>query len=48
MDIYSTPGAEEQVRKWNRGRLITPTFDIDSVVVSDFDREALERILKFS
>ena len=48
VDIYSTPGAEEQVRKWNHGRLITPTFDINSVVVSDFDREALERTLKLT
>lgn len=48
VDIYTTPGAEEQVRKWNRGKLITPTFDIDSVIVSDFDQPALEKALQLS
>jgi glutaredoxin len=48
VDIYSTPGAEEQVRKLNRGKLITPTFDIDSVIVSDFDQASLARVLKLN
>jgi glutaredoxin len=46
VDIYSTDGAEEQVRKWNHGHLITPTFDIDSVIISDFDQDALRKALK--
>ena len=48
VDIYTTEGAEEQVRKWNRGHLITPTFDIDSVIISDFDQEALRKTLKLA
>jgi glutaredoxin len=48
VDIYSTPGAEEQVRKLNQGKLITPTFDIDSVIVSDFDQASLARVLKLN
>jgi glutaredoxin len=46
VDIYSTPGAEEQVRGWNQGKLITPTFDIDGRIVSDFDEPALRKALK--
>ena len=46
VDIYSTPGAEEQVREWNQGKLITPTFDIDGWIVSDFDEPALRKALK--
>ncbi len=46
VDIYSTPGAEDQVRKLNQGRLITPTFDIDGRIVSDFDEPALRKALK--
>jgi glutaredoxin len=46
VDIYSTPGAEEQVRKWNQGKLITPTFDIDGVTISDFDKLEIMNALK--
>jgi hypothetical protein len=46
VDIDSTPGAEEQVRDWNQGKLITPTFDIDGRIVSDFDEPVLRKALK--
>jgi hypothetical protein len=46
VDIYSTPGAEEQVRKWNQGKLITPTFDIDGVTISDFDKLEIMNALR--
>lgn len=39
VDIYSTPGAEEQVRAWNHGKLITPAFDLDGTILSDFKEE---------
>lgn len=46
VDIYTTPGAADQVRKWNKGALITPTFDIDGVIVSDFKEARLAEVLK--
>lgn len=46
VDIYTTPGAEEKVRSWNRGYLVTPTFDIDGTIVSDFQEDELGRIIK--
>jgi len=45
VDIYSTPGAEDQVRAWCNGNLVTPTFDIDGEIVIDFDRMRLSQIL---
>ena len=46
VDIYDTPGAEDQVRAWCEGKLITPTFDIDGEIVKDFDRMRLSQILR--
>ncbi len=46
VDIYSTQGAEEQVRQWNKGYMVTPTFDIDGTIVSDFQEEELRKVLK--
>ncbi len=46
VDIYDTPGAEEQVRAWCKGKLITPTFDIDGEIVIDFDRMRLCELLR--
>jgi glutaredoxin len=48
VDIYSTPGAEEQVRKWNDGHLVTPTFEIEGKIISEFDQVELRKILKLA
>lgn len=45
VDIYSVPGASEQVREWTGDLLITPTFDIDGTIVVDFDPARLEQVL---
>ena len=46
VDIYSTTGAEDQVRAWNDGYLVTPTFDIDGTIIRDFQEDELKRVLK--
>ncbi len=46
VDVMSTVGADDQVRLWNGGDLITPTFDIDGEIVSDFDITRLQQVLK--
>ncbi len=45
VDLYGTPGALEQARKWGDGKLITPTFDIDGTIILDFDEDRLNQIL---
>lgn len=45
VDVYGVPGAGEQVRTWCEGKLITPTFDIDGVVVKNFDEKRLAEVL---
>jgi glutaredoxin len=45
VDVWTTPGAMEQVRKWTNGKLITPTFDIDGKLVFDFEPEQLSELL---
>ncbi len=46
VDVWTTPGAMEQVRKWANGKLITPTFDIDGKRVFDFNPEQLIKLLE--
>jgi glutaredoxin len=46
VDLYGTPGALEQARKWGDGKLITPTFDIDGTIILDFDEHRLREVLK--
>jgi glutaredoxin len=46
VDIYSTPGAAEQVKKWANGNLTTPTFDIDGTIMVDYDEAKLADLLK--
>jgi peroxiredoxin (alkyl hydroperoxide reductase subunit C) len=46
VDINSTPGASDQVKKWANGNLTTPTFDIDGTIVVDFDEKKLAEVLK--
>jgi glutaredoxin len=42
VDIYATPGALQQVRKWGGGRLVTPTFDINGTILLDFDEDRVK------
>lgn len=46
VDIYATPGAPEQVKKWANGNLTTPTFEIDGTILVDFDPAKLADVLK--
>lgn len=45
VDVMSTIGADDQVRKWTGGDLVTPTFDIDGEIVIDFDETKLKKVL---
>jgi glutaredoxin len=45
LDIYNTPGAEAQVRKWCGGSIVTPTFSINGTIVVDFDPEKIKLAL---
>ena len=45
VDLYGTPGALDQVRKWGDGKLITPTFEIDGTIILDFDEDRLRQVL---
>lgn len=45
VDIYATPGALDQARKWGQGHLSTPTFDINGTILLDFDEETLNKAL---
>jgi glutaredoxin len=46
VDIFTTPGAERQVRTWTGGALITPTFNIDGQIIIDFDLPKLKAVIK--
>jgi glutaredoxin len=41
INVRATPGAEERVREWTGGHLISPVFDIDGRIVIDFHRAEL-------
>lgn len=45
VDISKTPGAAQQVEAWANGNQTTPTFDIDGVIVVDFDEARLREVL---
>ncbi len=45
VDIPSTPGAAERVREWANGYMVTPTIDVDGVIILDFDEEKLSEVL---
>jgi len=45
VDITKTPGAAERVKSWADGNRTTPTFDIDDLIVVDWDEEALKEAL---
>ena len=46
VDIYNIEGAVKQVRQWNNGLIITPTFEIDGKIISDYDEPKLREVLK--
>ncbi len=46
VDVTTFPGAAEQVRKWAKGNLTTPTFDIDGNILVNFDAAKLAAVLK--
>lgn len=45
INIRTTPGAEDKVRAWTSGPVISPVFDIDGQIVVDFKRGELIKIL---
>ena len=45
INIRTTPGAEDKVRAWTGGPIISPVFDIDGEIVIDFRRGELIKIL---
>jgi glutaredoxin len=48
VDVRATPGAEDKVRQWTGGPLISPVFDIDGTIVVDFHRPELAKALGLS
>lgn len=45
VDITTTPGAAEQVEAWSGGFQTTPTFDIDGVIIVDWQIERVKEVL---
>ena len=45
VDVMSRPGADKQVRAWNQGNLVTPTFDINGQIMTGFDQAKFNQIL---
>lgn len=45
IDVEKTPGAVEKLVEWSGGYRTVPTFDINGVIVVDFDRAKLDRVL---
>jgi glutaredoxin len=46
VDIDVNPAAADQVKKWNDGKRISPTFDIGGVIIANFDESKLANALK--
>lgn len=46
VDITSVPAAAEQVKKWANGNRTTPTFDIDGVILVDWNEAKLREVLR--
>lgn len=46
VDIDTNPSASEQVKKWNNGKRVMPTFDINGVIIPNFDEPKLSDVLK--
>ena len=45
INVRATPGAEDRVRAWTGGPIISPVFDIDGRIVIDFKRDELREAL---
>jgi alkyl hydroperoxide reductase subunit AhpC/glutaredoxin len=45
INIRATPGAEDKVRAWTGGPIVSPVFDIDGHIVIDFKRAELIKVL---
>jgi glutaredoxin len=45
VNVRATPEAEERVRQWTGGPIISPVFDIDGTIVIDFKRNELVKAL---
>jgi glutaredoxin len=45
INIRTTPGAEDKVRAWTGGHIVSPVFDIDGRIVIDFKRAELMEAL---
>jgi glutaredoxin len=45
VDVNTTPGASEQVKKWADGNRTTPTFNIDGTVLVDWNEVKLRQLL---
>ena len=46
VDIDTDPAASDQVKKWNDGKRITPTFDIGGVIIANFDESKIANAIK--
>ena len=46
VDIDTNPAGSDQVKNWNNGKRITPTFDIGGVIIANFDEPKLAIALK--
>jgi len=46
VDITANPIAARQVETWNKGSRITPTFDINGIIFSEFDEKRIVEALK--
>jgi glutaredoxin len=45
VDIETNPAAMAQVKQWNNGSKSTPTFDIEGIIITDFnERRVLEAL----
>lgn len=45
VDVEAVPAAQEQVRAWAKGKIVTPTFDINGTIVVNFDERKLGELL---
>jgi len=46
VDIDTNPTASEQVKKWNNGKRVMPTFDFGGVIIPNFDEPKLAEAVK--
>jgi hypothetical protein len=46
VDIDTNPAASEQVKKWNNGKRVMPTFDIGGTIIPNFNESKLAEVLQ--